>query len=361
LATLVWLMLVGTHMGEILVRSRRRRRLLRAVLVGCCLGAFVAVAVIYSTRPGRPVRAEAAGYQLNWAPMPVPSKPFDPADGAVLPSHRVVAFYAVPDAPPTGPAYQVGPAMLDRLRAQGSAYAALDPSHPVALGIDLVVSVPDGFAGDGGIYSHHVAPQTIQRYLDFCRDNGLLLFLDLNFGWANPVTELDFFRPYLRLPFVHVAVDPEWMFPRHSGIPGDNLSNVRAADLNPLIEAVAQMPAEYRVPRKILIVHQYRPDGDGLANPFDPGAAEIADKRDLVNDPRVDLVVHVDSVGGWPGDIELKTQQYDQWVAGDMTRYGNFRYGGFKIFYQLESRNRLMTPAEVMALKPAPMVVTYGN
>ena len=286
---------------------------------------------------------------------------FDPNVGAILPEHRVVAYYAVPGAAATGPAYQLSTAMLNRLKAQGAAYEKLDPAHPVVLGIDLVVSVPDRFAGKDHSYSHHVDAATIEQYVDFCQKNKLLLFLDLNIGWADPLKELMYFSNYLKLPFVNVAIDPEWMFPRHNGIPGKNLSNVRASDLNPLIEAVAAMPAEYRVPRKILILHQYRGDGDGKADPYDARYSEIADKRNLVNDPRVDLVIHIDSVGGWAGDIALKEGQYKKWVAQDMAKYQNFKYGGFKIFYKLEARHRLMTPAEVMSMKPQPMVITYGN
>ena len=118
---------------------------------------------------------------------------------------------------------------------------------------------------------------------------------------------------------------------------------------------------KYHVPRKVMIIHQYRGDGDGKSNPFNPRYSEIADKRNLLNDPRVDLVIHIDSVGGWAGDIALKEGQYKKWVAQDMAKYGNFKYGGFKIFYKLESRHRLMTPKEVMSMKPAPMVITYGN
>ena len=44
-----------------------------------------------------------------------------------------------------------------------------------------------------------------------------------------------------------------------------------------------------------------------------------------------------------------------------MAKYGNFKYGGFKIFYKLEARHKLMTPAQVMSMKPPPMVITYGN
>src|SRR5437667_2384372 len=82
------------------------------------------------------------------SPMPVP---FDPNVGAVLPQHRVVAFYAVPGAQATGPAYLLSSAMLSSLRAQGAAYQKLDPQHPVQLGIDLVASVPDGYPGPNGV------------------------------------------------------------------------------------------------------------------------------------------------------------------------------------------------------------------
>jgi hypothetical protein len=293
---------------------------------------------------------------------PTPTPTFDPEQGAVLPTHRVIAYYAVPFAEPTGPAYQPTDDMLAALKQQGAAYEQLDPTHPVQLGIDLVVSVPDGFPGPQGTYSHHVDAGTIQTYIDFCNKNNLLLFLDLNFGWAPVMKEVNFFLPYLeKYAFVHLAIDPEWMFPRHDGIPGVNLSNVRASDLNPIIEAIAAIPMQYHVPRKLLIIHQYRPDGDGLKNPYDAGQAEFADKRNLIFDPRVDVVIHVDSVGGYSGDIQDKKFQYSERVQQDMKKYHNFLYGGFKLFYKLEAKVRLMTPKEVLSLKPAPMVVTYGN
>jgi hypothetical protein len=257
----------------------------------------------------------------------------------VLPTHRIVAFYAVPYAEPTGPAYEPTDSMLAALKQQGAEYEQIDSAHPVELGIDLVVSVPDGYPGPQGTYSHHVDAGTIQTYIDFCSKNNLLLFLDLNFGQSPIMKEVSFFLPYLeKYAFVHMAIDPEWMFPRRDGIPGVNLSNVRASDLNPIIEAVAAIPMQYHVPRKILIIHQYRPDGDGLKDPHDAGQAEIADKRNLLFDSRVDVVIHVDSVGGYRGDIQDKTLQYDEWVQQDMEKYHNFLYGGFKLFYQLRPK-----------------------
>ncbi len=314
-------------------------------------------------RAGTPVPpAHKAIIMPKPTPTLTPTPPFDPNSGAVLPLHRVVAFYAVPGAEATGPAYELSDEMLDHLRQQGDAYQKLDPAHPVLLGIDLVVSVPDDYPGPDHTYSHHVDPETLQSYITFCQNHGLLLFLDLNFGLAPVMKEVNFFLPYLqRYTFVHMAIDPEWMFPRGGGIPGVNLSNVRASDLNPIIQAVAEIPMKYHVPRKVLIIHQYRPSGDGMESPYDAGQAEIADKRNLFFDTRVDVVLHVDSVGGYVGDRVDKTEQYSRWVKEDMRRYYNFQYGGFKMFYHIESKTRLMTPEEVLALDPAPMVITYGN
>lgn len=293
-------------------------------------------------------------------PAPTPT-PFDPNIGAVLPTHRIVAFYGIPNAEATGPAYQLNSSMLEHLQTQGAAYQELDPTHPVQLGIDLVASIPDGFPGPQGTYSHHLDSATIQEYIDFCKKQNLLLFLDLNIGQAPIMNEVKFFLPYLqRYPFVHMAIDPEWMFPRRDGIPGYNLSNIRASDLNPIIKAVAELPMKYHIPRKILLIHQYRSDGDGLENPLDAGQAEIADKRHLLSDSRVDVVIHIDSVGGYNGDQEDKTQQYNSWVNDDMQKYHNFRYGGFKLFYHIEA-NTLMTPNQVLALRPPPQIITYGN
>jgi hypothetical protein len=347
-------------------RVSRHPRTLRAIVYLLSMSVIIVSATTLvsalKTRPAVPMPTLTPRAVATSTPTPIPTPVFDPSLGAVLPTHRVVAFYAVPYAEPTGPAYELSDTMLAALRRQGAAYEQLDPEHPVQLGIDLVVSVPDAFPGPQNSYSHHVDAETIQSYIDFCSKNDLLLFLDLDFGQSPIMDEVTFFLPYLeKYAFVHMAIDPEWMFPRRNGIPGINLSNVRASDLNPIIEALAEIPMQYHVPRKILIIHQYRPDGDGLKDPYDPGQAEIADKRNLLFDPRVDVVLHIDSVGGYPGDIQDKRLQYSEWVQQDMEKYDNFLYGGFKLFYQHEAKIRLMTPKEVLSLTPPPMVVTYGN
>lgn len=339
-----------------LLKNHPRRKYL---IITCTIVSILLIATVVGLF-SKPLLGFSLYGPAGRASTPTP-RAFDPNVGAVLPTHRIVAYYGIPNAEPTGPAYQLDASMLEKLRAQGAAYQQLDPAHPVQLAIDLVANVPDGAPGPDGTYSHDLDTDTIQSYITFCQQNGLVLFLDLDFGLADPMSELKGFLPYLeRYPFVELAIDPEWMFPRHNGIPGTNLSNVRASDLNPIIRTMAEIPLKYHVPRKVLLIHQYRGDGDGLSNPYDPGQAEIADKRALLFDKRVDVVINVDSVGGYNGDQVDKTQEYEEWVNQDMQKYHNFRYGGFKLFYHIEAQT-LMTPQQVLALKPPPLVISYGN
>ena len=143
--------------------SHKPRRFLAIVfLLGLSLVVVVSARFIVpalKTRTAAPMPTLTRRAVATPTPTPIPV--FDPDVGAVLPTHRVVAFYAVPYAEPTGPAYEPNDTMLAKLRHQGAAYEQLDPDHPVQPGIDLVVSVPDAFPGPNKSYSHHVDAGTI--------------------------------------------------------------------------------------------------------------------------------------------------------------------------------------------------------
>jgi len=273
-----------------------------------------------------------------------PTPTFDPAMNAALPNNRIIAFYGIPGAPAGGPAYTVDANMLASLKKQGDAYAAADPTTPVKLGIDLVADVADGFPGPQGLYSHELDPSLINTYVQFCQQNNLLLFLDLQFGRSPAKDEFNAFLPYLqKYSFVHLAIDPEWAFPRYSGLPGYNVGSMDASDINYMITQMALIPNQFHIPRKIFVIHEFRD-------------IVIGHKSLIVTNPLVSIVLHVDSVGNYGGGTVDKIAQYDQWVRQEL-----IQYGGFKLFYNLESPFHLMTPQEVLAMKPAPLVITYGN
>ena len=300
----------------------------------------------------RPVEADAVIKEMREtqsrpapAPAPAPYAAFDPAEGAILPNHRIVAFYGIPRARRAGPAYEPTDDMLAKLHKQADEYRKLDPATPVVEGIDLVVNVADGIPGAKSAYSHDLSAATMSEYLDFCQEHDLVLFLDLELGRARLRDVLPRFLPLLQAyPLVHLAIDPEWSFPAGTGVPGTNVGSISADDINYAIRTLAAIPARYRIPRKILVVHQYR--------------ASVLPSKESIDrsNPDVSVVLHVDSVGGFAGASGLKKKEYAQWVGREWSPLA-----GFKLFYDIEKPFHMMTPEEVLALKPAPLVVTYGN
>src|SRR5881394_288802 len=74
-------------------------------IVSCLLLLFnVGVTTFPSAFHGEGVGTKKPTRRPTVAPTPSPTPTFDPTLGAVLPSHRIIAFYAVPGAEPTGPA-----------------------------------------------------------------------------------------------------------------------------------------------------------------------------------------------------------------------------------------------------------------
>ena len=69
-------------------------------------------------------------------------------------------------------------------------------------------------------------------------------------------------------------------------------------------------------------------------------------------DPRVQVVINMD---GWVPPW-MKRESYRRYVA----RYP-VEYTGFKLFYRNDTRDgeRLMRPADVLALKPRPIYIQY--
>lgn len=278
-----------------------------------------------------------------------PSQPFDPNVGAPLPDHRIVALYGIPGAPPSGPAATLGTPLLDDLAALGKKFTAADASHPVMLGLDVVVQIPDPCEDEHDpTCSHWVDKATIDQYIEFCQRHHLLLFLDLNFGRSSVRTIVSQVLPYLqRYAFVQLALDPEWAV-GPEGYPGVDLGHLMASDINWVSDQLAAIPTRYHVPRKVLLIHEFRAD-------------VLPDSDQIMVNPEVSLVVHLDSVGNYAEGADDKMEQYHQWIDEAKLAQGKaVPYGGFKVFPQLEAPFHLMNPQEIVALKPAPLVVTYG-
>ncbi len=258
--------------------------------------------------------------------------------GAVLPDSRIVAFYGNPLHKGMGILGELPKdQMLARLNKQAAEWQRAD-SLPVRPALHLIAVIAQRDSGADGKYRLALPDSTIRRVIRWGQEHNTLVFLDVQVGLSDLEHELPPLAKYLRLPFVHLGIDPE--FSMKSGRrPGTEVGEFDAQDINYARRFLARLVSENRLPPKVLVVHRFRQD-------------MVTNYQDIKLDPRVQIVMHMD---GW-GTPSIKRSSYRKFIRKEPVEYT-----GFKIFYRNDRKgeSRLMTPREVAALTPAPLYIQY--
>jgi hypothetical protein len=253
----------------------------------------------------------------------------------IFPERRVVAFYGSPGDEALGALGIGAPKHAGQeLLKQAEAYESGE--QPVLPAMELITTIAASHEGERGDYNIRLPAKEIQKYLDAARAIDALLILDVQPGYADFMTEVERLEPFLREPDVGLALDPEWHV-QPPDVPGAVIGSVDAEDVNAVSAYLSQLVATNDLPEKLLVVHQFTED-------------MIADRELLEEHPGVAMVLNSDGFGDPPN----KVAKYDELRPRGQT--SNFE-PGFKLFY-LEDFP-LMTPKEVMKLKPPPEFVVY--
>ncbi len=264
-------------------------------------------------------------------PKPPPELPR--GGRTLLPDYRIVGVYGAPQTPALGILGKGSPDDAARA-AQRLARSYDRKRRPAMPALELIATVASGAEGQRRKYSYRQTRREIDRYLAAAERMKGLLILDIQPGRARFIDEVRRLRPYIERPDVGIALDPEWAV-GPDGVPGRNLGSIRAGDVNRVSRYLADIVRRERLPQKLLIVHAFTPD----AVP-DEARAKFKQRKGVA------LVVNADGFG--PAGPKVDTYR----------RFARNRYGnGFKLFY--EEDVGLMTPREVMSLRPRPDVISY--
>lgn len=257
------------------------------------------------------------------------------APEAIFPGHRVVAFYGNPLSARMG-ILGVLPrdTMLARLRRQVGAWERADPQTPVLPALHLVAVVAQPRAGKDGSYRARTDRATVERVASWAEACGCLLFLDLQVGRSSVAEEIRALLPLLRRPYAHLALDPEFAV-APGQVPGRVIGTLDADDVNAAIGLLARVVREEGLPPKILVVHRFT-------------ERMLTGAKRIRLDPDVQLVIDMDGFGA----PRLKRDSYRAFVAAQIVQYT-----GFKLFYEID--RPLMTEAQVLELRPAPLFILY--
>ncbi|PKN80360.1 MAG: hypothetical protein CVU47_09180 [Chloroflexi bacterium HGW-Chloroflexi-9] len=250
---------------------------------------------------------------------------------SVFADAQVVSFYGFPGIPFMGVLGKYSAAeAATRVTAVASQYDALNGSRKVIPALHLIAAVAQRYPGASGLYLGRISAGTLDEYVRVTEEHGMLLFLDVQVGWANPLTEVQALERVLLKPHVHVALDPEFATRTDGEPPGVAIGSLDASEVNAVQDYLGALAAQHALPPKVLVIHQFR--ADMLVNP-----------ERISSVPGVDLVIDMD---GW-GPRAQKLWGYQTFANASYAPFA-----GFKLFYDWDVR--LFSPAEIQQLQPGP-------
>lgn len=269
-----------------------------------------------------------------------PVKSTYPLPGAIFPFKRVVAYYGNLYSKQMGilgelPRKQ----MLEKLQGEVKKWQAADTAVEVVPALHYIAITAQQSPGKGGNYRLRMPFHQIDSVLSMAKDINALVFLDIQVGLSTLQKELPEFEKYLKMPHVHFGIDPEFSM-KGGQAPGKVVGTFDAADINYVTEYLAKLVRENNLPPKILIIHRFTQN-------------MVTNYKQIKLRPEVQIVMDMD---GW-GHQARKINTYQQFVYKEPVQFT-----GFKIFYKndlKEAKSHIMTPEEVLRLKPQPIYIQY--
>jgi hypothetical protein len=312
-----------------------RRRRATAIVALAVLAALIVFAITQLAGSNAAETKQAGGAETeSGQPPPPPEKLVElPRGGrSILPDFRVVAYYGAPQDDELGALGIGSPASAAR-KLERAAKPFARKTRPVLPAMELIAVVAAAHPGPGDRYNLRQPDSVIRRYLKAARKAKTLLILDVQPGRSDFFTETKRLRKWLKEPDVGLALDPEWrMGPGQ--VPGQVIGSVGSREVNATTAWLDQIVTRYKLPQKLLLVHQF-------TNDMVP-EAELKERKGLAS------VLNVDGFG----TQSLKIAKYKSFAA----EKSSFRRG-FKLFYKEDVK--MMSAAQVMRLRPRPDVVVY--
>lgn len=269
-----------------------------------------------------------------------PVKTVYPNPGALLPFNRIVAYYGNLYSTQMGALGKYPrEEMLARLETEVEKWQAADPTTPVIPALHYIALTAQGSPGADGKYRLRMPDSEMDKIVDMAHEVHGIVFLDLQVALSDLQTELPYIEKYLKMPDVHLGIDPEFSM-KFGNPPGTVIGTMDATDINYAANYLAKLVKENNLPPKILIVHRFT-------------QAMVTNYKQIKPLPEVQIVMDMD---GWGAPFRKK-DTYQAFIYGEPVQFT-----GFKLFYRNDLRqasSTLMTPKEVLKLTPSPSYIQY--
>ncbi len=269
-----------------------------------------------------------------------PVKAAYPEARAILPFKRIVAYYGNLYSKRMGVLGEYPEKeMFQKLDSEVKKWKAADTTMDIQPALHYIAVTAQGSPGKDNKYRARMPFKQIDSVLKMAAKINAIVFLDVQVALSNVQTEIPLLENYLKMPQVHLGIDPEFSM-KTGKKPGTVIGTMDATDVNFVSDYLAKLVKANNIPPKILVVHRFT-------------RAMVTNYKKIATRPEVQLVVDMD---GW-GAQARKLTTYPEFVYKEPVQFT-----GFKLFYKndfREKNSRIMTPQEVLKLKPQPIYIQY--
>lgn len=263
-----------------------------------------------------------------------------PLAGAILPTHRIVAYYGNFYSKKMGVLGEYPKAqVLGKLKQEILRWQAADTTIPVIPALHYIAVTAQGSPGNGNKYRLRMPFTEIDKVVNMAKEIDALVFIDVQLGQSSVEAELPLLEKYLKMPNVHFGIDPEFSM-KAGQVPGSIIGSIDAAAINYASEWLAKLVTQYHLPPKILVIHRFT-------------RKMVTNYQQIKLHPEIQVVMDMD---GW-GHQARKINTYQTFIKREPVQFT-----GFKLFYKNdlgEAKSHLMQPAEVLKLNPKPVYIQY--
>ncbi len=299
--------------------------------------AHIATSTMFSTTT---TKVSTTSVSSSTKPALWPVKTVYPNAGAILPFKRVIAYYGNLLSKSMGVLGEYPEEeMLAKLDAEVQKWNIADPNTQAVPALHYIAVTAQARPGEEGKYRLRMPETEINKILTMAEKINAIVFLDIQIGQSTIQEELPLLEKYLKMPQVHLAIDPEFSM-KNGRLPGIHVGNYDAEEINYATDYLAQLVKENNLTPKIFIIHRY--------------LQEMVTNYKLIKTvPEVQIVMHMD---GW-GQKSDKLSSYKKYIYKEPVQFT-----GFKLFYRNDLWKPslgMMAPEEILELTPQPIYIQY--
>ncbi|MFV5696937.1 hypothetical protein ACM55H_01090 [Flavobacterium sp. ZT3R17] len=262
-----------------------------------------------------------------------------PLPGALLPYHRIIAYYGNLYSKRMGILGELPRnEMIKKLQGEVAKWQAVDPSVKTIPALHYIAITAQGAPGKDNKHRMRMPFKQIDTILSWAKPIDALVFLDIQVGHSNVKDEVTTLEKYLSMPNVHLGIDPEFSM-KGGHRPGSKIGTFDADDINDAIDILANIVRKNKLTPKILVVHRFT---QGM----------VTNYKNIKKVPEVQIVMDMDGFG----DRILKRSTYLSYIYREPVQFT-----GFKLFYKNDIKKNwvMYTPEELMKFTPKPIYIQY--